>query len=307
MLSFDNHSDGFVYGPKLFVTHDGGVTWTPQAQPGTVLSVEALGYSVWMLEADCPAGTTTGGVVCPLRLLESSDGGHSWKPSPTQPPGAVAKATALKSEPAQGQSWFIRVSTSAAYIVSTPGSSPDGSPTSAGLWYTADSGSTWTAGAVPCGFQALSVMLSAAPDGSLTAVCAWEPSAGFQPKSTAVSQDGGRTWVTHNPCPGPLIPQCANSVPSPLDSGYLGAIDSISATTTFLVGGRTQLLVTRDGGKTWQPVIPRVGGSGENTDQVIFFDSHDGVVLGTDSNIGQALWTTTDGGATWSEIVPTIS
>jgi hypothetical protein len=49
-LAFDDHGDGFLYGPKLHVTHDGGASWTAQRQRGPVLSVEALGYSIWMLE-----------------------------------------------------------------------------------------------------------------------------------------------------------------------------------------------------------------------------------------------------------------
>ena len=78
-LAFDDHGDGFAYGPELFITHDYGATWIQLPQPGQVLSVEALGSSIWMVEAGCPISTNPQ-EFCPLQLLESEDGGFSWKP-----------------------------------------------------------------------------------------------------------------------------------------------------------------------------------------------------------------------------------
>ncbi|MHB8319388.1 MAG: hypothetical protein ACYDEP_09215 [Acidimicrobiales bacterium] len=305
-LAFDNHGDGFVYGPKLFVTHNGGVTWHPDAQPGTVTAVAAIGYSVWMVEGVCPSGVSSPATTCPLQLLESSNGGRTWAPSPSQPSGANASAGALTLEPALGQSWLVRASSSAAYLLSNPTRTQNGSASSAPLWYTSNGGSSWTTEELPCGQGALSVALSLAPDGSLTAVCASEASAGAQPKSTSVSRDGGRTWAIHTPCFGSVPTQCTNS--SPLNFGYLGSIDSVSAGTTFLVGGRSELLVTRDGGKQWQPIEPLIGGTGSGTKQVIFFNGYDGVVLGVHSSTEEpAIWSTTDIGFHWSKVVPSVN
>ena len=69
-LAFDNRGDGFLYGTKLFVTHNGGASWSRSEQPGAVLSVEALGNSIWMLEASRPL-PSSGNYKIPLRLLSS--------------------------------------------------------------------------------------------------------------------------------------------------------------------------------------------------------------------------------------------
>ena len=50
-MAFDDHGDGFLYDPDLMATHDAGKTWMQSTQPGAVLSVEALGLSVWMVES----------------------------------------------------------------------------------------------------------------------------------------------------------------------------------------------------------------------------------------------------------------
>ena len=42
-LAADGHGDAFLYDPKLFVSHDGGRTWAPGHQPGTVLAVATAG------------------------------------------------------------------------------------------------------------------------------------------------------------------------------------------------------------------------------------------------------------------------
>lgn len=69
------------------------------------------------------------------------------------------------------------------------------------------------------------------------------------------------------------------------------------------------LLVTDDGGVTWQ-VVSSVdsGESAGGTYQVIFFNPAQGVVFGNDlnDNLGYALWSTSDGGLTWAAVVPKI-
>ncbi len=88
--------------------------------------------------------------------------------------------------------------------------------------------------------------------------------------------------------------------------GYLGGIDAPSTDTVFLFGGRSSLLVSHDGGAQWQAVQPLIGDTSGGTQQAIFFNGSDGIVLGEGGTTNEevALWGTSDGGAQWTSVVP---
>jgi photosystem II stability/assembly factor-like uncharacterized protein len=293
-LAADGHGDVFLYDPRLFVSHDGGRTWAPGHQPGTVLAVATAGRTAWMVRADCPRH----GQACPLRVLESANGGRSWTVAPAQPTGATVPEVGGQpgQEGALGQTWLVPIGRSSAYLLTSPADHA-----AAPLWFTVDGGASWARREVRCGMRALSVTLSAAPDGTLAAVCAGEPGAGFQAKSAARSTDGGRTWAVRPTC----LPGGCQHV-TPLDNGYLGQIDAVSASTVFLVGARSSLLVTTDGGAHWRVVRPLIGDTSGGTFGVIFVSPLDGFVLGDDlrNNERPTIWRTSDGGAHWSRVTP---
>jgi photosystem II stability/assembly factor-like uncharacterized protein len=292
-LAADGRGDVFLYDPKLFVSHDGGRTWAPGHQPGTVLAVATAGRTAWMVRAGCPPH----GHACELRVLESANGGRTWAAAPAQPTGATVPEVGGQpgQEGALGQTWLVPIGRSSAYLLTSPAGHA-----AAPMWFTADGGASWTRREVRCGMRALSVTLSAAPGGTLAAVCAAEPGAGFQAKSAARSADGGRTWAVHPTC----LPSSACQPVAPLDIGYLGQIDAVSAGTVFLVGDRSSLLVTTDGGAYWRTVRPLIGDTSGGTFGVIFVDSRDGFVLGDDGQRGDrpTIWRTLDGGAHWSRV-----
>jgi hypothetical protein len=311
-VTADGAGDAFAYGPDLFIAGDGvriagnGVrSWRRSPQPGTVLSVSAVGRSVWLLLAEChgAAVTATG---CVLRLVESADGGRSWQLARNQPPGAVTRGGGSAGQDLTGaeagQTWLLRTGASSGYVLAYPATNNDGQPDSAPLWSTTDDGATWSVRHVPCGFDALSAAAATA-DGVLAVVCAAGPSAGNQIKTTAVSSDGGLTWVLHVGCL--LRPGCQD----PQYYGYLGQIAVASGQTIYLVGGRSSLLVSSDDGLHWQPVQPLIGDGSDGTDQVIFFGRSDGVVLGGGGGTDEQLdiFRTYDGGRTWSKVAPRLS
>jgi photosystem II stability/assembly factor-like uncharacterized protein len=88
--------------------------------------------------------------------------------------------------------------------------------------------------------------------------------------------------------------------PSQLN-GYLGAIDAVSKNTIFLVGGRSPLEVSRDGGTKWYAVPPGMGSTAGGTTSVTFFSPSKGIVLGDgdQENERPTLWSTSDGGVDW--------
>jgi photosystem II stability/assembly factor-like uncharacterized protein len=126
------------------------------------------------------------------------------------------------------------------------------------------------------------------------AVCASEPSAGEQLKTVLESVDGGRTWVL--------------KTDSSVDIGYLGAIDLLSGRDAFLVGGRSSLMVTHDGGVQWHAVTPLIGSSAGGTFEVQFVNDERGLVLGNNDNDNEklTLWSTSDGGTHWTTITSRI-
>jgi hypothetical protein len=301
-LTFDNRGDGFSYDPQLFVTHDAGKHWTPSPQPGTVLSVAALGQSIWMVETECSSSALPSPSGCPLQLLESPDGGRSWASSPTQPPGAVVSANFNTGGTANGQTWLDRTSPTSAYVLSGPVLSATGASGEFPMWFTDNGGASWSERRVGCLIGAMSVVLSAAPEGSLMAVCGGQPGAGNQIKSTARSTDGGLIWSVHLTC-GPTSACTSNPPSNPPTAGYVGEIDALSGNVAFLVGDRSSAQVTRDGGVDWAPVQPGIGDTAGGPAQVIFFDNSNGVVLGNGDG-GPTIWSTSDGGSHWSDISP---
>lgn len=299
----DGAGDAFAYGPELFVQRSPAGMWRRSSQPGPVLAVSAVGRSVWMLLARCRGGSITP-AGCRLRLLESVNGGRSWHAPPSRPPGFVTTGSRAgpTTEPAAGQTWLLRDGPSAGYVLASP-VNQRGKPDSAAIWYTGDSGVTWSQRRLPCGIDAISDSVAQAPDGALVAVCAGQPGAGSQLKTTAISVNGGVSWTMHVGC---LVrPGCQN----PLYNGYLAQIAATSARTAYLVGGRSSLLVTTDGGRRWRAVAPAVGDGSAGSYQVIFFGRRAGVVVAAGASTGenQGLFRTTDGGRTWSEVIPELS
>lgn len=302
-MTADGAGDAFAYGPKLFIHGNGGGQWRSSPQPGLVLAVSAVGRSVWLLLANCGQVRANTGR-CALRLVESADAGLSWHPAPSQPPGAFLGFAGELSETALGQTWLVRTGPTAGYVLAYPDLNSRGLPDRAPLWYTADGGRTWSRRQSPCGQDAMSAVAALAPGGALVAMCAGEPGAGAQGKFMTVSADDGRSWTQPIGCS--LSQPCHDSA---LLGGYVGQIAAVSARIVYLVGGRSSLLVTTDGGRRWRLVQPIIGDSGGGTAQVTFFGSQDGVVLGDNAAANEAvtIWHTSDGGRTWAAVQPKVS
>jgi photosystem II stability/assembly factor-like uncharacterized protein len=297
-LTFTHHGDGFLYGPDLFVTHNGGTSWARSRQPGSMLSVVALGRSVWAVEAECGPHQTT--PTCPLALRESSDGGRTWSSS-MAPAGAVTSAVLPG---AFGQTSLVRLGPSSAYLLGRPSGAAN--VLDPPMWFTSDGGVTWSIRSTACVTPGL-IALAAAPDGSLDTVCAGTAAAGSQEKSAERSTDGGATWTVESNCPfGAPSSPCESA---PLNFGYLGGIAAPATDTVFLDGDRSPLLVSHDGGAQWQEVQPQIGGTSWGTGQVTFFNGSDGVVLGDNERQASTpltLWHTSDGGEHWRSVVPRL-
>ncbi len=279
-LSFDDHGDGFVYyGRSLYATHDGATTWHAVPEPGQVVDVDAVGSSVWMFVGQCKTPT------CWLVLMESTDGGRSWRRSPVEPP-----ILATTTDPR-----LVRMSTASAYVLTAPRQNAFGEPDTVPIWSTTDGGRSWAQHDLPCSIDSGDVVMTASPDGELFAVCASEPAAGSQLKSVVVSTDGGVTWSSAGPCTTAILKgECTSKS---LIFGYLSTLVSPAPTVVYLTGHRSPIYMTTNGGETWTIV----GGTASTGNSALtFFNREEGVVLS--DNFARTLSRTDDGGATWTKV-----
>ena len=115
-----------------------------------------------------------------------------------------------------------------------------------GVWLdvSVDSGASWQERPVPCAKDRDWRSLDWAA-GALWLVCAGEPTAGLQRKSSYRSLDDGRTWTAE----------------APLEAyAYATNIVAVDARVAWRFGFRAPLYRTADGGATWSPLLGELFG-----------------------------------------------
>jgi photosystem II stability/assembly factor-like uncharacterized protein len=276
-IFFKDAQVGWLYGPHLYVTRDGGTTWAaPENGPVSVglpplLALSVSGDSGWAVtaveECTAPAGS------CPPVLLVSQGGDRSWTVSAQQPiVGRLAQIVRVNHD----VGWIL---TWRHYAASD----------SSSLAVTHDGGVTWQMLTTPCPpATSFEDRLAAVDDRTIWIVCGSQPSAGSQQKQLVTSTDGGLHW---------------NYPPNPPLGGYVGNL-ALSATTGGVTGWlamvRGPLYVTTDGGRTWTPADLRgaeVGPAGSGEIEVVFTDPlHGWVATSTE------IFRTSDGGRQWTGV-----
>jgi photosystem II stability/assembly factor-like uncharacterized protein len=267
VIDFEDTLHGWISGPGIFQTQDGGQTWNSANVAGLVVSLRPQGNMVWALQYPC--GTTN----CRPALLEARPGSTTWQPATPQPPGlGTGSAGLLRTRPSQA---FV-------YQANAGNASS--------LDETTDGGATWRAVNNPCG-TASNVLLSAADASNLSMLCVSEGGAGIAGKSFYASLDDGSSWTlqarapTSDPAVGTITP-----------GGYPAELVVTSARTGFIGLSRYGLIRSTDGGRTWNDAGAGDGPSGFVSD-ISFADAAHGWVI-----FCGGLERTADGGATWSTI-----
>ncbi|HLX86869.1 MAG TPA: hypothetical protein VKR22_00205, partial [Acidimicrobiales bacterium] len=120
-LVFANSSDGYAFGPSLFVTTDGGATWHNEMTQ-SVVDLEASGNRVFRIVSPC--GTEG---QCTSVLQSQAAGSTSWATLPA---------------PKEWWGQVVLASPSLIYLDGDPGSG-QGFP-GTDLWRSSDGGNTWT-------------------------------------------------------------------------------------------------------------------------------------------------------------------
>ena len=263
-LRFADPLDGWAFGPDLFATHDGGLTWRQLAVPG------GAGAQVWALEAH--AGSVQAVISDPsvlgLRVASSPVTKDAWTlaqatlpygagPAPeaqlvlSGPSGWVVQndrvvVAGLRLGASGWSSWqppcldvygpAILAASSATQLVAACDEGVWGALPGGGsgehLYTSADGGASFVRAAVPIPLDWV-FDLSAATSSRIVAVGG---QAGSGATAVVASQDGGRTWAT-----------VLRPAGSPIYLGFTTDTQGVLIT----VG---HLWMTYDGGRTWQPV-----------------------------------------------------
>lgn len=283
-LLFASPQLGWAYGPSLYRTNDGGMTWTELPQPQPIVSLTLAGTRLLAVVGHCQVEVG----VCPWRFLTSADQGDSWQPAPSQPGLHGPQVTVIWIDGRQG--WLLSWGDREPYRALPSG---DRTPADAQLLRTQDGGQTWAPLPTPCRDAttlpdgvlidgASHVRLAVVDARHLWLLCGSGRSAGQQPKWLVTSADGGQSWSA--PRPAPWV-------------GYVTVLSAPTDQLAFLGLTRAGLARTRDGGQTWtgnQSLNVRDLG----TPAVAFMDARHGWAIVPDVGVAR----TDDGGDHWDII-----
>ena len=277
-IVFANRDDGYLFGPDLFTTTNGGRTWNRQpGKPTAVLTAVAPGV-VWRLtyaNGGCPGP-------CGLRLLQQRAGAKTW--------------TAVRT-PFDGSGTGIVpqiVSTdSARVLIAFYGNIAGGVLSHATFFVTANLGRGWTKRVDPCGWTRTNEVdaydASATPKGTVVVECLAK---GISNQAfVMVSHNGGKTFGPRRPIP----PLFANMVAVASANTIVAATGEAGGSGPFTY----TLERSTNVGLSWRTVVR----DPETLTSSVPGESYLGFVtssVGHWIGYGNKLWTTTDGGEHWT-------
>lgn len=274
-VRFADELDGWIFGPSLFATHDGGTTWQQVNLGGSVISLETSGGFVDALVSPC-----TGQEECtgPLTLYQADVSGGGFA-SVLSGPSVSSSATTEELLTLHAPVGFVQMSGEGAVTTS--------------IYATENlaSSSGWKAFPDPCaaaGSYSSFVSFVAPDTTSLYTLCGGSGAAGSVQKDVVKTANAKSTVVGTPPLGGDPEALAATS------SGTL----VVSAAS-----GASELYRSTDGGATWTTAQAFAdGGIGFN--DLGFTTSTQGVVIhgypGPPADYVSQLLMTTDGGASWT-------
>lgn len=282
-IRFATSSVGYLFGPALFMTTDGGRHWHRQAGP-SVESVEpGPGNVVRVVYATtgCPGP-------CHQSVQEAPVGSSTWRTLlriPDHPaPGRVEDAQA------------IRQGTGLVYVPVYGSPAAGAGIQHTVIWRSVDGGTTWRALDDPCGrgapaYPEYDGSALAAAGGFLAALC--EEGDTGHPAFVITSVDEGSSWGLRYPIP----------------AIWAGAIAAASPTRLVIASAQLfgtrpstfRLAVSTDGGLRWNSVV-------SDREQIDPAAPLGGFLGFEDSSVGRWIaderwiWSTRDGGIHWTRL-----
>lgn len=270
-LVFADRRNGYLFGPQLLVTHDGGRSWA--RQPLSRVRVVGVGgdYAYALTE-------TTGEHA---RLWRAPIGRDRWTKL------AVPGTTDVT----------IAVEAGTIVLLQTGFYGPDPSRAQLGrIWVSSDRGTHWRLRPLPCttrdGGAALVAIVPARPASWLLDCYANEQSSQAQNTQHHLYRtvDAGSSWAR-------LSDPTRHNAPALLTDN--GAGHAFLATEA---GAGDVLYGTLDGGRRWRPLL-HSGGSFYGWADLCFVNPMTGFVVGPTHYAPEHLYRTADSGRTW-HVVP---
>lgn len=279
-LAFASPTVGYLYGPRLLMTTDGGLNWQPQLglQVETLTVADGYAYRVAYDSGGCPGP-------CNPTLQDAAIGSSVWH-----------TLIAQLAYPDRSDSAQIAASGSA-LLVALYGSQAGPTSAQATVYRSTDGGSTWQTTSDPCSGQGATgtsteedlIDLTSAPGGFYAGLCSPHTGSGT---FVVTSTDSGGVWTSTGSLPDvQVLALLAAASPNVLavSTGPIGGNGSFTA----------EVLVSTDAGDHWTATA---------TDTQQLTQAGSPAWLGFESaQVGwwigdpHSIWTTQDGGLQWTQ------
>lgn len=277
---------GYVFGGDLWVTHDGGASFSRVAHPGrTVLDVEAWQGDLLVLTADKCASSTCAGSVSLTRMDTSAD----------TVPEAASSTADLTAPIVSGQ---IVVRNGMAYLSLT--SASDGAPLPP-LRLVDGSLEPMTGPDACSGTSLQAITTSSTLDHQIFALCAPTANGSRTAYTLVHSTDDGATWTVVSS--GALqLPTGARPDLASVDTNHVAASAGPTTTTgSAAVVGAGSLVVSTDGGASF---TAKDGPLGLPVTGIDWLASPGGRQYYAITLSGAGYWWSNDSGRTWRLVDP---
>lgn len=282
-VRFLNKLDGWVYGPELYDTHNGGATWTkiaPQVS-GRVIDLETVGGRAFAVVATCSGTGAAYATGCAgFALMSAAAGSDRWAPvagasgtGAVVPGGLVLSQTegylivsgGLYTGPVSGGPWQLAGMTSGAPTCLTPAGGATGAvpgllATGIGKLYLVCQPA---AGGPPEFYEAAGPGLAWISLGAI-GVPGQVTSMAVQPPTPGSRADGaielatiqGLYYSAGSPTSNPTWSVAAIRGGTPAGGfSYVGMTDSGNGVAVPAGGQAHEIYTTADGGHHWQPSV----------------------------------------------------
>jgi hypothetical protein len=275
-VRFLNPANGWVYGPALYATHDGGRNWRPISYlPGRVIDLSTVGRRAFaVLGINCSGTGSDFAANCArFSLFSAPARGGTWRPVP----GASGKEQVVPGA--------LQLTARVGYLIA--GGRLYTGPVTTGAWHEVRAASPTTPSCLTskAGHE---VWLIAPDQSALYLACG--STAAAKRLDLYVSVDGGQVWRSSGTIPVP--PATARSLAvSP--GGTLVLATTAGIYRSSKARSWLSASLTAHGGASLTALAGGFGFVGMTTDAK-------GVAV--PANPGRAVFVTTDGGRTWRQM-----